>query len=406
MEMNIPLAEKPDHVPADRVKPFDYFALHAKNVDYQEQLRDVLRAPGMPDIFWTPNNTGHWVATRGYVAKKVLTDNEHFSSRKVLVVDAMNPVPPFAPLMVDPPEHTQYRNLLMKAMSPASVSVLGEKARKLAIELIEGFKDRGECEFVGDFATHLPIAIFMSMVNLPEQDREPLTKLADTLVRGESLQEMLEGTEKLNAYAKNLIAERTANPGDDLISEIAKARINGEPVDLDMFQGMVKLLLLAGLDTVASMMGFFAAFLAKNPEYRKQLIDHPETVPAAVEEMLRRFPVANLAREIIKDVELDGVLMKAGEKILVPTVAYGLDDQVFENPDKVDFARANKIHETFGDGAHRCMGSMLARVELRVFIEEWLKRIPDFKIRDGAEIVTLSGNVAGIKYLPLQWDVR
>lgn len=405
MEISIPPVERPAHVPADRVKPFDYFSLHARDVNYQKQLHDVLCAPGMPDVFWTPNNTGHWVAARGHVAKKVLTDNEHFSSRKILVVDMMNPVPPFAPLMIDPPDHTQYRNLLMKAMSPGSVSALGEKARKLAIELIEGFKARGECEFVGDFATHLPIAIFMSMVNLPEKDRDPLMKVADTLVRGESMLEIMEGTQKLNEYAQQIIAERTVNPGNDLISELTQAKINGEPVQPDMIVGMVKLLLLAGLDTVASMMGFFAAFLAENAEYRRKLLAHPENIATAVEEMLRRFPVANLAREIIKDVEIDGVLLKAGEKILVPTVAYGLDDRVFENPETVDFERANKIHETFGDGAHRCMGSMLARVELRVFIEEWLKRIPDFRIKPGTEIFTASGNVAGIKYLPLEWEV-
>lgn len=406
MLFNIPPVTRPAHVPANRVVDFDIYGADSPDAEYQLRLKNILQGPGMPDLFWTPHNYGHWVATRAGTAQKVLTDQEHFSSRKIVVIPEMNPPAPFAPLQIDPPDHTQYRNLLARALSPQATVPLGEKARQLAIDLIEGFKARGECEFISEFAYHLPIAIFMSMVDLPVEDRPELLDIADSLVRGKSLEEIGAGMYKMSNYAQRKIAERRANPGADLISDLTKAVINGKPIEEGMLLGMITLLLQAGLDTVATMMGFFARFLADNPDFRHQLQADPALIPAAVEEMLRRFPIANLAREVRADCELDGVSLRAGDMVLVPTVAYGLDDRQFEHPEQIDFERKNKIHETFGDGAHRCLGSMLARVELRVFIEEWLKRIPDFSIKPGAEVHVSSGSVAGIKNLPLVWEVR
>jgi cytochrome P450 len=405
MSLNIPLVQRPPHVPVELVRDFDIYAIQPGGPEYQLVLRDALQSADMPDVFWTPHNGGHWVAARGAYVQRVLKDSDHFSSRQLVVIEAMNPDPPFAPLMIDPPEHNKYRALLMPALAPKAVSSLGEKARTLSIELIEGFRAKGECEFIGDFATHLPIAIFMSMVNLPAGDRLYLLEIADTLVRGASLEANLVARAKLAAYITQKIAERRADPGADLISVLTRAEIDGEPLDESTLMGMLTLVMTAGLDTVAAMMGFFAHFLANNPDYRHQLIDDPASIPGAIEEMLRRFPIANLARKVIADCELNGASLKAGEMILAPTVAYGLDERQFENPDTVDFARQNKIHETFGDGAHRCMGSMLARIELQVFLEEWLKRIPDFEVKPGANIQAIGASVAGIHHLPLVWDV-
>ena len=405
MLFNIPPVERPAHVPANRVVDFDIYAINSPDAEYQLLVKKMLQSPGIPDVFWTPRNTGHWVAARAVTAQKVLTDSANFSSRQIVVIPQMNPNPPFAPLQIDPPDHSQYRALLMEALSPKATIALGDKARQLAIDLIEGFMARGECEFVGDFATHLPIGIFMTMADLPAEDRPELLATAHTLVRAQSMEDHVEGNRKLIAYAMRKIAERRANPGGDLISSLTKAIVKGQPLDDATLLGMVTLLLTAGLDTVATMMGFFANFLANNPSYRNRLRTDPESVQPAVEELLRRFPIANLAREVRNDCLLEGVELKAGERILVPTMAYNLDDRQFEQPALVDIDRKNKIHETFGDGAHRCMGSMLARVELRVFIEEWLKRIPDFSVKPGTNVQVVAGSVAGIKSLPLVWEV-
>lgn len=406
MQISIPPATRPDHVPEERVRDFNIYEASTVDEDWQLHIRDLIQGPGIPDVFWTPQNGGHWVAGRAAVAREVLSNAEHFSASRIVVIREMNPDPPFVPLQIDPPNHTKYRNLLAPALSPGAVQTLGEDARALAVELIEGFKPRGECEFIGDFATHLPIAIFMSMTDLPAADRPSLLDIAHGLLRGTSAEERAEAATNLAAYAQGKIDERRANPGKDLISQLTQATVDDAALDNATLLGMVTLLMLAGLDTVASMMTFFARFLALNPAYRHQLIAAPETVGAAVEELLRRHPIASPAREVICDCTLGGAHLRAGDMVLVPTVAYGLDDRQYEQPEVVDFDRRNKIHETFGDGVHRCLGAMLARIELRVFLEEWLQRIPDFAIKPGTAIHTDSSSVAAIRHLPLVWKVK
>ena len=405
MYAEIPLAERPEHVPAELERNFDIYSMNTSNEDWQLHLKNVVHAEGMPTIFWTPKNSGHWVAGRASAAKEVLCNNEHFSSRSIVVIPEMNPNPPFAPLQIDPPEHRKYRTLLAPALTPNAVKALGERARSITIELIEGFKAKGECEFVGDFAYRLPIAIFMEMADLPIADRPALLEIADSLVRAESGEEQLKGHMKLREYAEQKVAERKLNPGSDIISVLVQGEVDGAPLPHHTLIGMITLLLTAGLDTVANMMGFFALFLANNPDYRQSLINDPEKIPTAIEEFLRRHPIANLAREVIQDCELEGVQLRKGERILIPAAAFGLDETHFDSPEQVDFDRKDKIHQTFGDGAHRCMGSMLARVELRMFLEEWLTRIPDFSVKEGVNINVASASVAGIRELQLVWDV-
>ena len=208
---------------------------------------------------------------------------------------------------------------------------------------------------------------------------------------------------KIAGYGMQKVKERRANPGSDLISTIAIARIDGELLDDFTLTGMITLLLMAGLDTVASTLGFFARFLALNPAHRRQLVADPSLIPNAVEELLRRFPVAILAREVRKDCEFAGVSVKAGEMVVAPTQLYGLDERKFEAPVGVSFTRDKPIHATFGGGVHRCMGSMLARAELRIFLEEWLKRIPEFSVKPGAKVRVSARAVATITELPLVW---
>jgi cytochrome P450 len=357
-------------------------------------------------MVWSPQYGGHWIAARAHVMEEVLSNFERFSSRRLTVVPGLEPPIPSIPLQVDPPDHTKYRQLLMNAFSPKSVTRLGENTRRLAIDLIEGFKHRGHCEFIGDFATHLPIGIFLTMVDLPIEDRTGLLKIVESVIRPQSVESAAAGRLALFDYIQIKIEERRRKPGNDLISDLVQAEIDGQPITLEKLKGMLVLVLMAGLDTVASMMGFFALFLATNPLYRKRLMEQPDRIASAVEELLRRFPIANLYREVKADCEMFGASLKAGEMILIPTVAYGLDDRRFDNPETVDFGRVGKIHGTFGGGLHRCMGSMLARVELRIFLEEWLTRIPDFAVKTGERIVAKPGNVIGIERLPLVWATR
>jgi len=395
----------PENVPADRVLDFDIYGIDAPDAEYQVAVAK-LQAPGIPEFFWTPRNGGHWVVTRGADIEAVLTDYAHFSSSTIVVPKQANGPPPLKPLQVDPPEHTKYRALLAGALSPKAVVPLGEGARRLAIQLIDGFVDRGECEFISAFAQHLPVAIFMSIVDLPESDRKVLTEIAHTVMRGESEEERHGAMMTLGGYGMQKVRERRANPGTDLISTLGLAKVDGELLDDFTLTGMLTLLLLAGLDTVASMLGFFANFLAAHEAHRRQLIEDPSLIPDAVEELLRRFPVATLGREVVTDFEFLGVTLRKGDMVVIPTALDGLDDRKYAAPLEVDFRRKRVPHATFGGGSHRCMGSMLARTELRVFLEEWLKRIPEFSVKPGARIEVRARTVATITSLPLVWAPR
>ena len=395
------LADRPPHVPADRVAMFDIYDFSAPEGEYQLGLKSF--ADTAPAVVWTPYHGGHWLLTRADVIDRMLVEHENFSSNHITVPRQPEGTPKLMPLQIDPPDHKKYQLLIAHAMSPRAVMPLAERARSLAITLIDGFKDRGECEFVADFAQHLPIAIFMQLVDLPESDRPFLTGIAETMLRSESAEARGQAAMQIAGYGLEKLHARRAAPGSDLISALAQARIDGELLDDTTLAGMITLLLLAGLDTVASMLGFFARFLADHPAHRRDLLAKPELIPNAVEELLRRFPVAVLSREIVRDVEVDGVMLKAGEMVMAPTPLSGLDGQKFHDPETVDFGRPRPMHATFGGGAHRCLGAMLARAELRVFLEEWLKRIPDFSVKPGAEIRVSARSVATLTSLPLVW---
>lgn len=169
--------------------------------------------------------------------------------------------------------------------------------------------------------------------------------------------------------------------------------------------GLGALLLVGGLDTVAGMMGFIMLHLARNPEHQALLAGNPELMPVAVEELMRRHEIANVARLVVRDTELRGVVMKEGDMVLTPTSMAGLDDRRYPDPMKVDFAREDKRSLVFGKGPHQCIGAFLARTELRVFFTEWLKRVPRFRIADGERPVSVPGRANAVSYLPLVWDL-
>ena len=396
----------PVTVPPERVIDFDLYDFPVDGIDYQGSMQRIFQ--GNPaQVLWTPRNGGHWIVKTNADVAKVLADSDHFSSRRIMVGAVDDGRPPLVPLQLDPPHHAPYRALLQAALSPKAVGKLGERARELSIELIDGFKHDGHCEFIGQFAQHLPIAIFMEIVGLPASDRPYLTEVAETAMRGKTEAERNEAGGKLMAYGMAKVAERRANPGNDLISTIVKAEIEGKPIEDFPLTGMILLLLLGGLDTVASTLGFYAQFLATHPEHRRQLVENPELIANANEELLRRFPIAILAREVCAEVEMGGVTMRPGDMVMVPTPMDGLDEHKFADPLTVDFARVKPgANSTFGGGVHRCVGSVLARTELRIFLEEWLKRMPDFAVKPGTNPRVSARSVATLTELELVWDPK
>lgn len=394
----------PSHVPKQLVVDFDYYNFAGGADDLHlawHKLHDG------PDIFWTPRNGGHWVATRAEDIEAIFKDYERFTSSTGQSIPRKEKPFAFPPVEYDPPQHTVYRNLLAPFFTPKAVGELEKKARQLTIDSIDRFYARGECEFYGEFALHMPIGIFMSLVDLPDTDRLPLLELANIVVRSSDMEAVQQAFGKSWAYLTEKARERVAKPGKDLISALTQAEPGGRKLTVEEILGFGSVALFGGLDTVASTLGFVAKFLADNPGHRKQLIENPGLIPTAVEELLRRFSVANLARAVARDIEYKGVPMKQGEMIQIPGVLANLDDRRFADPLTVDFNRKDAIrHMTFGAGAHRCIGSFLARTELKVFLEEWLKRIPDFVVTPGKQPVSRSGSVMAIIELPLSWQAR
>lgn len=391
----------PDHVPPELVYNYDIYVPGPPGSDFFAEFYKLKHAA--PPIFWTPYNEGHWYITDAKLAHQVLKDSVNFSSNMLVVPKSNNPPGQgFTPIHLDPPEHTKYRHHLSVALSRKGVAELAPGVRQLAIELIEGLKPKGQCDFMADFAFQMPIIVFLRLVDLPEHHRlELLEQVAKIIRPGSNKSDIIRG---LAEYLAPIVKERYANPGKDLISWLSLQEIDGERMPWERLHNMCTLLLIGGLDSVANTLGFFARFLAENPGHRQQIVDNPAIISSAVEELLRRFPtvVAGGGRVCANDTQVGPALVKAGEMVMSPTIMMNLDDETYPDPLKVDFSRHINSVGTFGQGAHRCVGANLARSELTIFIEEWLKRIPDFRLAE-TELTFQAGINVSYSRLLLEW---
>jgi cytochrome P450 len=307
------------------------------------------------------------------------------------------------PIESDPPEHGAYRAIINPALGPKRIAELGHRARSLAVDLIEGFRGRGHCEFMADFAKHLPIVVFLSLVDLPENDRMVLLSISEKMHHSPSLEERRRAFLELNRYLDFWIDERRRSPGEDLISRIVNARIEDRAMSEEEIRGYLSTVLFGGLDTVASTLGFVALFLATHPGHRRQLMSEPALIPRATEELLRRFAVAAPARVATHDLDYKGVAIKSGDSVQLAGLLHNLDEKRFSDAMTVDFHRQIPALGTFGFGPHRCPGSVLARTEVRIFLEEWLPRIPEFSLKPGERPQYAGGMGVSIVNLPLTW---
>lgn len=396
---NAKLSTIPPHVPRECVVEWDFNDVPAADESVHLAWRKLQKGP---DILWTPYYGGHWIVTRAALIKEVQTDYHHFSHREFSL--PRGPKPPMPPIDRDPPEHTDLRRVLSIAFAPRVINKLKDEIRALAIELTENLQARGECEFTSDYARKFPVTVFLRLADLPLTRREEFLEWAEDIVRGAH-------DKKHAAYAKSIeflngvVTERYANPGGDVISQVLTSNIGNRRISLEEGMGIATNLFLGGLDTVASMMGFIALFLATHPDHLKELVSDPDRIPAAVEELLRRHGLSNTVRLITEDHDFHGFPLKAGELIMVPISLSGMDDRLWSKPLEVDFSRNCKNMDTFGNGPHRCPGANLTRTEITIFLEEWLKRIPDFRLAEGKQAVTVTGSVNGVTYLPLSWSV-
>jgi camphor 5-monooxygenase len=399
------LAERPAHVPATRVVDFDIYNPPGDGRDFHAAWK-TLHAAGVPDLVWTPHNGGHWIATRFKIINQVAADQGRFANRVNIVPKASGEKLRFIPANSDPPEHASYRMLFNSSFSPKSIRGLEDRIRGLAIKLIESFRKDGRCNFTTVYAEVFPIQIFLSMMELPNEDAPMLLRCAHKMFGATATEtSVADSIQTLSNYLRPWVELRLGKGGNDLHSRLINGRINGRSLTTQEAAQVSLTALLGGLDTVSVSLGFFMLFLARNPSYRSELTANESTIPAAVEELFRRFPIAIMAREVKSDIDYDGVEMKQGEMVLWPAPLANLDDRVNERPMDIDFHRTFSEYVTFGAGAHKCVGQHLARTEMRITIEEWLKRIPEFAIEPGYEITCSGGCAASVASLPLVWDV-
>lgn len=393
---------KPPHVPDELVVDFDYF--HPLGIEEADVYSAWHRLHEGPEIIWTPRNGGHWILTRAEDIRWVQETYDIFSHEVFTIPRGASAIR-MPPLTVDPPLHARYRAVLNPSFTPGKVREVSEKARALTIDIIERLKPMGRCDFVNDFARIMPVTIFLGIVDLPLDRRDEFVEWAVGYISASDQQTRDHYLEKVVGYLGNAIEERAANPGDDLLSRIVKWRENPRFEGEHEVIGMAMLVFFGGLDTVANMLSFTAWHLAEHPEHRRRILEDPDIIPQAAEEYFRRQGLSNTGRLVKRDISYKGVTFKADEMVMVPISMSSMDDRKHADPLTVDFDRVTPAHDTFGNGPHKCVGAPLARIELRIFLEEWVKRIPDFRLAPGSAPVSHSGSVNGVSSLQLVWEV-
>lgn len=404
-------AAKPAHVPDALVRDIDMYALDGISAGYHEAWKALQEREDMQKLVWTPLTGGHWIAMDGLMVREIYEHPELFSSHVIFLPKEAGEKYAMVPTRMDPPEHTPYRKLLDTGLNPARIRDVEGMVRQAAADLIDGFAARGNCDFAAEFARQFPVRVFMAMCELPMEDVPMLMKFADDMTRppGNTPEEQAAALDAANQgffrYVEPVIAERIGGTGKDLITTFVNGTIDGEPMPHDKALGLISLLLLGGLDTVVNFLSFMMIYLARHPDKVAEVRDDELKLRRGVEELFRRFPVVSEARMVAKDQTFHGVELKHGDMVLLPTVLHGLDENENPDPFNLDWERMPK-HTTFGGGPHRCAGLHLARMEATITLQEWLKRIPEFSLAEGANPIYQSGIVAAVQDVPLVWPVK
>ena len=379
----------------------DWDHLDAGWRDNPYPIWDELRAKC--PIAHTDRYLGAYLPTSYAAVKAIAYDTTHFSSRRV-VVREVRPEPPMPspPISSDPPHHKPAKQLLLPPFTPDEMKKLEPRARAICNELIDRFIADGRCDAAQAYTRHIPVRVIAHMLDVPESDGDQFIQwIHEILELGITNDEILmKAVHEMSMYFAGYVEARTRKPGDDLISRIIMARQDGNPLPPQEVLGMIRLLLIAGIDTTWSAIGSSLWHLARTPADRQRLIAEPQLMPTAIEEFLRAYAPVTMAREVVKDTIVEGCPIKAGNMVLLSFPAANRDPAMFPDADKIVIDRQENRHTAFGLGIHRCVGSNLARLEMTVAIEEWLKRIPDFRLDPVVPVTWSEGTVRGPRQLP------
>jgi cytochrome P450 len=384
------VASIPSHVDPARVREYDIYLDDIFKDD--PHLAFVKMRESLPGVFWAPANGGHWVVLDPKVMDKVLKTPEYFSCTQTSI-PAREDAPRMIPMSLDPPEHLLYRRLMMSYFEPRSIERLEDSVRKRAEVLIAAAKAKGGTEFVEEIAGPLPIKVFMEFAGFPLERYDDFRVLCTNMFAATEAEARAAFAQQIVGEVAQLIQAKQANPGDDLISSLIAADFQGRKLEMDELVSIGFLLFLAGLDTVTNAMSFGVAHMARNPAFQDELRAAPEKIPAAVDELLRRYTFTHTQRLVMKEIELGGVTMKPGDMIWNMLPLYGLSEEIHHDPLKVDLDREKHTHGAFSVGGHICLGRHLGKMELRVLYEVMLRELPTFRIDESKPAEPVRGGV-------------
>jgi cytochrome P450 len=392
----------PEHPPViDWIHDFDH--TDPRWTEDPFPIWEELRAAS--PVVHTKRFLGCYMPTTYEAVKEVAYDTEHFSSRRVIVRDVRPDITSRAPpITSDPPEHKPAKQLLLPPFTPDAMKKLEPRVRAICNELIDAFIADGECDAAARYTKHVPVRAIAHMLGIPEKDGDLFIKwiheILELGIKDDDI--LMQAVHGMTAYFAGHIEQRRKQPTNDLISALMQAKgKDGQPLPDDHVLGSLRLLLIAGIDTTWSAIGSALWHLAKTPADRERLVKEPELMPTAIEELLRAYSPVTMAREVMKETVVSGCPVKPGNMVLLSFPAANRDPAMFADADRVVIDRKENRHAAFGLGIHRCIGSNLARMEMTVALEEWLKRIPDFSLDPAGKVTWSEGTVRGPRQLPV-----
>ena len=377
-------------------------AYNAHAPEVWAELRDTC------PVAHTDRYNGAWLPVTHQLVSQISYDTEHFTSRSVIVSAfrplAQSPIGNAPPISSDPPFHHEARRLLLPAFSPKVIQGWEKDIRELCRQLLRDMGETPTIDAAVQYAQHIPVNVIALMLGFPLEDADVFRGFVHDVLEGVNVspEERFAVFERLDKYIDAQVADHVENPRDDLTSFLLKAEIFGQPLSHEHVRGTIVLLLLAGIDTTWSAIGSSLMHLASHPADRERLLAEPELVPTAIEELLRAYAPVTMARLVKEDVEIGGCPMKVDDWVLLPFPAANVDPAAFDRADEVIIDRAENRHLAFGLGIHRCLGSNLARLEVRVAVEEFLAHFPNFELEPGTEVEWSRGQIRGPRRLSIQ----
>src|SRR4051794_26639102 len=351
---------------------------------------------------------GVWLPTRHEDVSAVAYDTDTFTSRSVVITEHrppdLSPRGGIPPISSDPPFHHGARRLLLPPFAPQAIDKLEPSTRAYCEELVDALRGRDVVDAAEEYAQHIPVRVIAQMLGFPQEDGDKFRTFVKNVLEGvdQPLERRMESLQALFEYLRAQVEDHIENPRDDLTSYLLNAEMDGEPLLIEHVGGTIGLLLIAGIDTTWSAIGASLWHLAGHPADRERLVAEPGLLPTAMGEFLRGYAPVTMARLVKKDVEWNGCPMKEDDWVLLSFPAANRDPDAFEDADKVIIDREVNRHAAFGLGIHRCAGSHLARMELRVALEVFLDAFPVFQLADPSAVRWAGGQVRGPRSLPLR----